>query len=63
MRANEDDDNNDNDDDDEDEETRDSPEPQRAELLGGRDMLEAKWRRRRAADGKGDKNYPLGFSI
>jgi len=39
VRANEDDDNNDNDDDDddnddEDEETRDSPEPQRAELLG-----------------------------
>lgn len=75
MRANETDDENDNDDDDDendnddddDEETRDSLVPQRAQSY--------KARRRRScarskvakkcgeADGKGDKNHPLGFSI
>lgn len=62
-----DDDENDNDDDDDDEETRDSLVPQRAQSY--------KARRRRncarskvakkcgEADGKGDKNHSLGFSI
>lgn len=55
VRANENDDNNDNDDDDdnddEDEETRDSPEPQRAELLG-RDTGGTCWRRSGEEEGR-----------